>query len=255
MNNSPAFEIETRGLCKDYSGFVAVKEVSLQVRRGAIHALLGPNGAGKTTLFNLISRFIEPSQGQVLFRGQDVTAVPPARLAHLGIARSFQISAVFPHMDVLDNVLLALQRKEGRGLAFWKSIKSMRHLEPRAFELLTSVGLSQFARTRAGELSYGRKRALELATTLALDPAVLLLDEPMAGISHADIDGITDLIRNAAVNRTVLMVEHNLGVVAKICDRITVMCRGEVLTEGSYEDVSSHPAVIEAYMGKRKNAI
>ncbi len=249
------FEIETQGLSKQFSGFSAVKNVSLKVRRGSIHALLGPNGAGKTTLFNLITRFIEPSRGRVLFRSQDVTALPPARLAHLGVARSFQISAVFPHMDVLENVLLALQRKEERGLAFWKNIQSLRHLEPRALELLQSVGLAQYVHTRAGELSYGRKRALELATTLALDPAVLLLDEPMAGISHADIDGIANLIKAAARNRTVLMVEHNLGVVARICDRVTVMRRGEVLVEGSYQEVSAHPAVIEAYMGKRKNAV
>ncbi len=254
MNQTTEFEIETRGLRKEFSGFVALNGVSLKVRRGSIHALLGPNGAGKTTLFNLITRFAEPSGGRIYFRGRDITADHPARLANLGIARSFQISAVFVHLDAFENVLLALHRRHGRGLAFWQDIKSLRHLEPRALELLKSVGLSQFARTRAGELSYGRKRALELATTLALDPAVLLLDEPMAGISHADIDRITDLIRMAAENRTVLMVEHNLGVVAKICDRITVMCRGEILTEGSYEEVSCQPQVIEAYMGKRRHA-
>ena len=254
MTQAAEFEIETRGLQKEFAGFVAVKDVSLQVRRGAIHALLGPNGAGKTTLFNLITRFLEPTAGQVFFRGQDVTALSPAKLANRGVARSFQISAIFAHLTVLENVVLALQRKESRGLAFWKDVKSNRHLEPRALAMLESVGLRQNAVDRAGELSYGRKRALELATTLALDPAVLLLDEPMAGISHGDIDRITDLIKMAARNRTVVMVEHNLGVVAKICDRITVLCRGEVLTEGTYDEVSAKPEVIEAYMGKRPDA-
>lgn len=254
MNNPPEFEIETRALCKEFSGFVALNGVSLKVKRGSIHALLGPNGAGKTTLFNLVTRFLEPSSGQIFFRGRDITSEHPAHLANLGIARSFQISAVFSHLDVLENVLLALHRKHGRGLAFWKKTETLGHLEPRAFELLKSVGLSQYARTRAGELPYGRKRALELATTLALDPSVLLLDEPMAGISHTDVDRISDLIKMAAENRTVLMVEHNLGVVAKICDQITVMCRGEILTEGSYEEVSCQPQVIEAYMGKRRHA-
>lgn len=245
------YEIETRDLCKEFSGFVAVKNVSLKVRRGTIHALLGPNGAGKTTLFNLITRFLEPSRGEVLFQGKNVTSVHPARLAHLGIARSFQISAVFGHMNVLENVMFALQRKRGRGLVFWESTKSMDVLKPRALELINSVGLSRYVDTKAQELPYGRKRALELATTLALDPIVLLLDEPMAGISHGDIDRVSDLIKMAAENRTVLMVEHNLGVVAKLCDRITVMCRGEILSEGTYDEVSHQPEVMEAYMGKR----
>ncbi len=250
----PEYDIETRDLSKRFAGFVAVNRVNLRVRRGAIHALIGPNGAGKTTLFNLITHFVEPSGGRVLIRGRDVTNLDPSRLATLGVGRSFQMSAVFPHLTVLDNVRMALQRKRRRGLAFWLPAASLGTDDARARELLGSVGLSGLEDRSAGELPYGRKRALELATTLALDPSVLLLDEPLAGMNHGEIDRIGELIRSIARGRTVLMVEHNLGVVAKICHRITVMRRGEILAEGTYDEVSAHPEVIEAYMGKRRHA-
>lgn len=246
--------IETQNLSKNFSGFQAVQGVNLRVRANTIHALIGPNGAGKTTLFNLITRFLDPSGGRILYRDQDITRAHPARLAQRGIVRSFQISAVFPHLSVLDNLRLALQRRHGQALAFWRPPRSFHADDDRAEELLASVGLVPFAGKVAHELPYGRKRALELATTLALDPDVLLLDEPLAGMNHADIDGTARLITQAAHDRTVLMVEHNLNVVARICDRITVLCRGEVLAEGSYAEVSAHPEVVAAYMGKHGNA-
>lgn len=248
------FAIETRDLSKEFAGFRAVNGVNLRVRCNTVHALIGPNGAGKTTLFNLITRFLEPSAGEVRLRGMDVTRMDPARLARLGVGRSFQISAVFPSLSVIDNVRLALQRARGQGLAFWQSLAAFRERDARANELLALVGLDELAQSRAGELPYGRKRVLELATTLALDPSILLLDEPLAGMNHEDIESVGDLIRNIARDRTVLMVEHNLGVVARICDTITVMRRGEILAEGRYDEVSSDPEVIATYMGERHHA-
>lgn len=233
----------------EFRGFVAVKDVTLSVNEGTIHALIGPNGAGKTTVFNLLTKFLTPTRGQILFRGNDITRMKPAEVARLGLVRSFQISAVFPHLTVLDNVRVALQRPSGLATQFWLSSNSLSSLDQRALELIDAVNLSSYAHLTASELSYGRKRALEIATTLALDPAMLLLDEPMAGMGHEDIGRITDLIRRIAKNRTVLMVEHNLNVVSDLCDRVTVLARGEILSDGSYATVSADPRVREAYMG------
>jgi len=241
--------VETRELSKVFKGFVAVRDVSLRVRRGTIHAMIGPNGAGKTTCFNLITKFLTPSKGQIFFNGRDVTAAKPADIARMGMVRSFQISAVFPHLTVLENVRVALQRKRGGSFHFWRSDRSLNSLNGRAIELIEAVGLGDFTGHAAVELPYGRKRALEIATTLALDPEMLLLDEPMAGMGREDIDRISGLIRTVAANRTVLMVEHNLSVVADLSDIITVLQRGEVLAEGPYEEVSRNPEVIDAYMG------
>jgi branched-chain amino acid transport system ATP-binding protein len=241
--------IETRGLTKDFAGFTAVSGVDLKVRQGSIHALIGPNGAGKTTVFNLLTKFLEPTRGQILYEGQDVTRRKPADLAREGMVRSFQISATFPHLSVLENVRIALQRKLGTSFHFWRSEASLEVLNERAGELIEAVGLTGFEDSPAAELPYGRKRALEIATTLALDPKMMLLDEPTAGMGHEDVGRVAQLIRKVAADRTVLMVEHNLSVVADLSDTITVMQRGRVLTEGSYEEVSSNPEVREAYMG------
>jgi branched-chain amino acid transport system ATP-binding protein len=241
--------LETRGLTKEFKGFVAVKDVSLKVRRGSIHALIGPNGAGKTTCFNLLTHFLEPTRGQIFFKGREITGSPPARIARMGLVRSFQISAVFPHLTVLENVRVALQRKRGASFDFWRSEKILQALDEPARELIEAVGLSDFEETVAVELPYGRKRALEIATTLALDPEMMLLDEPTAGMTHADVERITALIRKVSANRTVLMVEHNLSVVSTLSDRITVLQRGEILAEGDYATVSKNPQVVEAYLG------
>ena len=241
--------LETENLTKEFRGFVAVKDVNLRVLRGTIHALIGPNGAGKTTFFNLLTKFLTPTRGRISYNGRDITATRPADIAQLGMVRSFQISAVFPHLSVLENVRIALQRKRGASFDFWRSERSLDSLNERALELIEAVGLSQFARVVAVELPYGRKRALEIATTLALDPEMMLLDEPTAGMGHEDIDRITALIKKAAANRTVLMVEHNLSVVANLSHTITVLTRGQVLAEGDYETVSNNPAVRQAYMG------
>lgn len=241
--------VETTGLTKEFRGFTAVRDVSLRVRRGTIHALIGPNGAGKTTCFNLITKFLPPTAGTITFKGRDITRLKPADVARLGLVRSFQISATFPHLSLLENVRIALQRQLGTSLHFWRSERSLNVLNERARHYLAEVGLDEFANLAAVELPYGRKRALEIATTLALEPEMLLLDEPMAGMGREDIARVSALIRKVAENRTVLMVEHNLNVVADLSDMITVLARGEVLAEGTYEEVSRNPQVVEAYMG------
>jgi branched-chain amino acid transport system ATP-binding protein len=241
--------IETQDLSIDFNGFFAVKGVSLKVARGSIHALIGPNGAGKTTCFNLITKFLRPTAGRILYNGHDITRAKPADVARLGMVRSFQISATFPHLTVLENVRIALQRKLGTSFHFWSSERSLNALDAQAMALLEDVGLAEYAGLQAVELSYGRKRALEIATTLALDPEMMLLDEPTAGMAHGDVDRIVELIQRVRVGRTILMVEHNLSVVEGLCDTITVLTRGKVLAEGDYATVSKNPEVIAAYLG------
>jgi branched-chain amino acid transport system ATP-binding protein len=241
--------LETAGLTKEFKGFVAVSNVDLKVQRGHIHALIGPNGAGKTTVFNLLTKFLPPTRGSIHFEGKEITHEAPAVTARRGLVRSFQISATFPHLTVLENVRIGLQRKLGTEFHFWKSVKSLDVLNDRAMELLASVDLTTFADTVTGEMPYGRKRALEIATTLALEPTMMLLDEPTQGMGHEDIARVVDLIRKVSANRTILMVEHNLSVVSNLCDRITVLQRGSILAEGPYEEVSKNPQVLEAYVG------
>jgi branched-chain amino acid transport system ATP-binding protein len=241
--------LETQTLVKEFKGFVAVDRVSLRVRRGEIHALIGPNGAGKTTLFNLLTKFLQPTSGAIFYHGEDITREAPADIARRGIARSFQISAVFPHLTVLENVRVALQSKLGTSFYFWRSEKSLTKLNDRAMQLLAEVGLEEWALTPAADLAYGRKRALELSTTLALDPELMLLDEPTQGMGHEDVARVTQLIKKVATHRTVLMVEHNMSVVASIADTISVLQRGQVIAAGPYAEVSKNPQVIEAYMG------
>ena len=243
------FILETRNLTKEFKGFVAVSDVNLRVKRGAIHALIGPNGAGKTTVFNLLTKFLSPTTGSIHYNGHDITAEKPAQVARKGMVRSFQISAVFPHLSVLENVRVALQRKLTNSFHFWKSEKSLESLHERAHELLKEVDLDAYADSVTAELPYGRKRALEIATTLALEPELMLLDEPTQGMGHEDIGRVTELIQRVSKNRTILMVEHNLSVVENLSDTITVLQRGSVLAEGSYETVSHNPQVLEAYVG------
>ncbi len=250
------FILETRGLVKEFKGFVAVNEVNLKVRRGTIHALIGPNGAGKTTCFNLLTKFLEPTRGQIVFDGKDITSAKPAQIARLGVVRSFQISSTFPNMSVLENVRVALQQTLGTAFSFWKSERTLNQLNDRCMELLDHVGLAEFAHLAAVDLPYGRKRALEIATTLAMDPKLMLLDEPDAG--HGRTKTWTwspELIKKVAANRTVLMVEHNMGVVGKIADTITVLQFGQVIAEGAYEEVSRNPQVLEAYMGSAEEEL
>ena len=244
--------LETRGLTKEFKGFVAVNKVDLRVRRGTIHALIGPNGAGKTTCFNLLTKFLTPTSGHIVFEGTDITSEKPATIARRGVVRSFQISAVFAHLTVLENVRVALQRKLGTSYHFWKTERSLSVLDAEAIELLRAVDLEAYAGIPAVELSYGRKRALEIATTLAMDPKLMLLDEPTQGMGLEDVDRIRALIKRVAASRTVLMVEHNMSVVASIADTITVLARGATLAEGPYAEVSKNPLVVEAYMGSAK---
>jgi len=241
--------LETRDLTKEFKGFTAVNQVNLQVQRGHIHALIGPNGAGKTTCFNLLTKFLAPSAGRILFNGADITQLKPAQVARRGIIRSFQISAVFPHLTVLENVRIGLQRALGTSFYFWRSERTLTQLNDRALQLLAEVDLENFADTVTADLPYGRKRALEIATTLAMEPELMLLDEPTQGMGHEDVHRVTALIKKVASGRTILMVEHNMNVVSGICDRISVLQRGAVLAEGTYGDVSRNPQVIEAYMG------
>jgi branched-chain amino acid transport system ATP-binding protein len=241
--------LETRDLVKEFQGFVAVSNVNLKVRGGSIHGLIGPNGAGKTTVFNLLTKFVAPTRGTIWFKGSNITQQKPAEIARRGIGRSFQISAVFPHLTVLENVRIALQGRTRTSFRFWQSEDALRVLDVQARELLAQVGLESSTNVVAVELPYGRKRALEIATTLALDPEMLLLDEPTQGLGHEDVDRIKDLIRRLAADRTVLMVEHNMSVVSDLCDFITVLQRGAVLAEGSYAVVSVNCQVREAYIG------
>ena len=241
--------LETKNLVKEFKGFVAVSGVNLKVQRGHIHALIGPNGAGKTTVFNLLTKFLIPSSGHIFYQGEDITRLKAAQIARKGVIRSFQISATFPHLTVLENVRIGLQRELGTAFHFWRSESSLKGLTPRAMELLETVGLTDFANHITVELPYGRKRALEIATTLAMDPQLMLLDEPTQGMGHEDVDRVTELIKTVSANRTVLMVEHNMGVVAKIADTISVLQRGQIIAEGPYDLVSRHPQVLEAYMG------
>ncbi|MEY4468562.1 MAG: hypothetical protein RIR21_2356 [Pseudomonadota bacterium] len=245
----PDIILETRNLTREFKGFVAVNQVNLQVQRGHIHALIGPNGAGKTTCFNLLTKFLIPSSGQILFNGQDITALASAQIARMGIIRSFQISAVFPHLSVLENVRIGLQRNMGTSFHFWKSEATLNQLNDRAMQLLAEVGLEEFAASITVDLPYGRKRALEIATTLAMEPELMLLDEPTQGMGHEDVKRVTALIKKVSQGRTILMVEHNMNVVADICDRISVLQRGAILAEGDYQSVSQNPQVLEAYMG------
>jgi branched-chain amino acid transport system ATP-binding protein len=251
MGTSPDGDtiLETRALTKEFKGFVAVDRVSLKVRRGSIHALIGPNGAGKTTFFNLLTKFLPATSGEIHYNGEDITGEKPADVARRGVIRSFQISAVFPNLTVLENVRVALQRKLGTSFHFWKREKTLEVLNERAMQLLQRVDLQAFAPIHAGELAYGRKRTLEIATTLAMDPELMLLDEPTAGMGHEDVERVQHLIKEVAEGRTVLMVEHNMSVVSGICDKITVLQRGSILAEGPYAEVSKNPQVIEAYMG------
>ncbi len=247
--------LETRSLSKEFKGFIAVDRVDLRVRRGSIHALIGPNGAGKTTCFNLLTKFLTPSAGQIVFNGTEITRDSPARIAERGIIRSFQISAVFPHLSVLENVRVALQRKLATSFHFWKSERSLDSLNARALELLREVDLASYAHLPTVELAYGRKRALEIATTLAMEPELMLLDEPTQGMGLEDVDRIRRLIKRVSAGRTILMVEHNMSVVSSIADTITVLQRGATLAEGPYAEVSKNPAVIEAYMGSANTAL
>ena len=249
MQHMPPSILRAENISREFNGFHAVKDLSLEIGRGSIHALIGPNGAGKTTVFNLLTKVLECSSGRIFYNERDITHRSPARVARLGMVRSFQISSVFPELTVLDNIRVALQRPQGLGGVWWRSRRALGQLDDRAMELLDSVQLASMAGRRASSLPYGRKRALELATTLALDPKLLLLDEPLAGMGHEDVGHVSALIQRVAEGRTVLMVEHNLKAVAALCDRITVLARGEKLAEGSYETVSRDPEVRAAYMG------
>ena len=247
--------LETVGLTREFRGFVAVNSVALRVMEGTIHAMIGPNGAGKTTCFNMLTKFLQPTRGTIRYGGHDITSLSPAKVARLGLVRSFQISAVFPHLTALENVRLALQRQRGGSYDFWNSDLRLKTYDERARALLEDVGLSEHIESPAVLLSYGRKRALEIATTLALNPKMLLLDEPTAGMTHEDVDRIVALIKRVRVGRTILMVEHNLSVVEGLCDRITVLARGQVLAEGDYNEVSRNPEVIAAYLGTEAGTV
>ncbi len=247
--------LETKHLTKEFKGFTAVNDVNLQVQRGHIHALIGPNGAGKTTCFNLLTKFLVPTAGQILFNNRDITSAAPAQIARQGIIRSFQISAVFPHLTVMENVRIGLQRSLGTSFHFWSSERKLSRLNDRAMALLAEVDLTEFADTVTVDLPYGRKRALEIATTLGMEPELMLLDEPTQGMGHEDVHRVTELIKKVSAGRTILMVEHNMSVVSGICDRISVLQRGAMLAEGNYKEVSANPQVMEAYMGTTSGAL
>ncbi len=255
MEHKSEFVIETRELTKEFLGFIAVNDVNLKVKRHTIHAIIGPNGAGKSTCFNLITKFLTPSRGQILFNGNDITHHSSSQIAREGVVRSFQISAVFPHMTVMENVRIGLQRRLGTSFHFWKSDRTLDILNDRVLDALEQVGLADFADELAVNLPYGRKRALEIATTLAINPEVMLLDEPTQGMGHEDVDKVSELIHKVSAGRTVIMVEHNMKVVSNIANTISVLQRGQLIAEGDYATVSSDPQVMQAYMGSADTAL
>ena len=254
MAQSEEVALRTVGLCKDFRGFRAVDSVDLEVRRGGVHALVGPNGAGKTTLFNLLTGFLSPSSGTITVSGRDVTGLQPEQIAHLGVARSFQITSLFENLTPREHVELALQGRTRDGYRFWRSDRSLRKFRGRSEELLEEVGLAELADRPAGLLAYGQKRALEMALVAALDPKVLLLDEPTAGMGIEDVDRTIELVRRIAVGRTVVFVDHNMHVVGSLADRVTVLQAGKVLAEGTYEEVREDERVVTAYLGEAHRA-
>jgi len=242
--------VSTTALRKEFRGFAAVRDVDLRVAEGSVHALVGPNGAGKTTLFNMLTGFLTPSAGRIEIAGKDVTGEPPERIAGLGVARSFQITTLFPALTARDHVELALQAKTTLGWRFWRSDKQLHRFRDRAEELLASVGLEKVADVAVEALAYGRKRALELAVALALDPRVLLLDEPTAGMSPAETARITALIAGLDRTLTILIVEHDMDVVFRLADRVTVLHEGRVIADGTAADVRGDVRVHDVYLGK-----
>jgi len=242
--------LRTRGLVREFSGFVAVNGVDLEVAAGTVHALVGPNGAGKTTLFNLLTGFLKPTGGRIELDGEDVTGLRPERIAQRGVARSFQITSLFEELTLVEHVELALQGRDGRGYRFWRSDKALRAYRAETDDLLDQVGLTAHAYKPAGSLAYGQKRALELALALALSPRLLLLDEPTAGMGVEDVARTVELIRRVRADRTVVLVEHNMKVVGDLTDRVTVLQFGKILAEGPYEEVRNDPRVITAYLGE-----
>lgn len=253
-SDAAAAALSTRGLTKDFRGFTAVDQVDLDVAPSEIHALVGPNGAGKTTLFNLLTGFIRPTSGTIHVAGEDITGQEPDRIARKGVARSFQITSLFENLTPREHVELALQGRGRGGLKFWRSDRIMRIYRPRADELIQEVGLAQLADRRSATLTYGQKRALEMALVLALDPSVMLLDEPTAGMGLEDVDRTIELVRRISADRTVVLVDHNMHVVGSLAHRVTVMQAGRVLTQGTYEQVRNDERVIAAYLGMESHA-
>ncbi|USQ79669.1 ABC transporter ATP-binding protein [Ornithinimicrobium faecis] len=250
----PTVALSAQGLTKDFRGFRAVNNVTLDVVEGQIHALVGPNGAGKTTLFNLLTGYLKPTAGTITVHGKDITGKEPEQIAHEGVARSFQITSLFDNLTPREHVELGLQGMAGGGLNFWRSDKRLLQFRERADELIREVGLSALADRPAGELAYGQKRALEMALVISLDPQVLLLDEPTAGMGREDVDRTIELVKHISTGRTVVFVDHNMHVVGSLAHHVSVLMAGEVLAQGTYEQVRSDERVINAYLGEESHA-
>ena len=242
--------LTAKSLTKEFRGFTAVHDVNLSIRQGTVHALVGPNGAGKTTLFNLLTGFLKPTSGTITFDGQDITGLDPEKIAHLGIARSFQITSLFDNLTALEHLELALCSPTGLGFKFWRSERTLDQFRGRALELLDQVGMADRADDQVGQFAYGQKRAVELALALALEPKLLLLDEPTAGMSLEDVDRTIELVLSISAGRTVVFVDHNMHVVGSLANRVTVLQQGEILVEGTYDEVRKDEKVIAAYLGQ-----
>jgi len=240
--------LRTERLTRSFGSLTAVNGVSLTVRRGELRSIIGPNGAGKTTFFRLVSGEMEPSSGQVFFRDAQITGLPQHRVCRLGIAKSYQITNIFPHLTVLENVRVAVQG-HARSFNFWSRADQLTDCRERAAEILATVSLARQAERLAAHLSHGEKRHLEIGIALASDPALLLLDEPTAGMSPEETDETMRLIRELAAGRTVVVVEHKMKLVMGISDSITVLHQGQVLAEGTPDQIRANEVVRQTYLG------
>ena len=240
--------LRTERLTRAYGSLIAVNGVDFAVNEGELRSIIGPNGAGKTTFFRLISGEVEPTSGRIWFREHEVTGLPQHAIARLGVAKSYQITSIFPHLTVLENVRVAAQGA-ARAFDFWRRADSLTDARTRAEEMLATVGLTPKARLLAAQLSHGEQRHLELAIALAANPVLLLLDEPTAGMSPEETDETMVLIKRLSAGRTIVLVEHKMKLVMNISDRITVLHQGQVLADGSPDEIRANEAVQRTYLG------
>lgn len=241
--------LEISRLSKDFGALRAVNDFNSQVEMGSLHAVVGPNGAGKTTLFNLISGFLKPTEGEIIFNGKDITTMPPHQMAHLGMRRSFQVLTLFSELTVLENVRLAIQARSQKNFNFFRRAMSMRDMVKQALDILDLLGLADVAERKAGELSHGKQRYLDIGIAMAGGGILLLLDEPTSGLVYDEIPRMGETIKKLTPQMTILLIEHRIEMVLSISDRITVLDYGRVIAEGPPDVIRGNEEVSKAYLG------